>query len=120
MAESFYCLDEGYSLAKISMRPFPQLKMAEFTFPLTGIILSRRITIVVLSVSPRNLKVKKADHILKTDVLSMKAKTGILTHKVKIKTKDNRKFNFDLYKVVAGESKWQKKAFERLQTFVPG
>lgn len=75
---------------------------------------------VVLSVSPRNLKVKKADHILKTDVLSMKAKTGILTHKVKIKTKDNRKFNFDLYKVVAGESKWQKKAFERLQTFVPG
>lgn len=49
----------------------------------------------------------------------MKAKTGILTHKVKIKTKDNRKFNFDLYKVVAGESKWQKKLFERLQTLFP-
>lgn len=74
---------------------------------------------VVLSVSPRNLKVKKVDHVLKTDILSMKAKTGILTHKVKIKTKDKRKFDFELYKTVAGESQWQKKAFDRIQTFVP-
>lgn len=71
---------------------------------------------IILSVSPRNLAVKKADTLTKADIKSIKAKSGLLTNRVKIVTHDNRKFDFELYKKVVGNEDWQKEAFERIQT----